>query len=78
MVAPYVPIPFFHRMCIDGPVLSCRPYLAWRAHYWRPEQANEAYYFETIQLERLLRRLFLSSPDGGVTWRFVSCFRRSI
>ncbi|MFJ2689169.1 hypothetical protein [Pseudomonas sp. NPDC087336] len=36
----------------------CHRYLAWLAHSWRPEQANEAYYFETIHLERLLNWSF--------------------
>lgn len=36
----------------------CQRYLAWIAHSWPPEQANKAYYFETIHLERLLNWCF--------------------
>lgn len=39
-------------------VWYCQRYLAWLAHSWRPEQATEAYYFETIHLERLLNWCF--------------------
>ncbi|CEL29306.1 hypothetical protein [Pseudomonas fluorescens] len=44
-------LPFFS-------VWYCQRYLAWLAHSWNPEQASEAYYFETTHLERLLNWSF--------------------
>ncbi|VVO64185.1 hypothetical protein PS900_00962 [Pseudomonas fluorescens] len=58
----------------------CQRYLAWLAHSWTPEQANESYYFETIHLERLLNWCFskglsLLDLQAQDLCRYVEFFR---
>lgn len=60
-------------------VWYCQRYLAWLAHSWSPEQASEAYYFETTHLERLLNWSFsqgfsLLDLDSKALLQYASFF----